>query len=203
MKSKKSSDEKKITAVFIHETAVIDDNVIIGPGTKIWHFSHILPNSNIGERCNVGQNVVIGPDVTVGNRCKIQNNVSIFKGVTLEDGVFCGPSMVFTNIYNPRAEIRKMDQVRPTLVKKGATIGANATIVCGVTLGCYSFIGAGAVVTRDVPDHALVFGNPAKHAGWVCACGGKLNETLVCRECSRTYQRFDNGLSVVQSPPSS
>jgi UDP-2-acetamido-3-amino-2,3-dideoxy-glucuronate N-acetyltransferase len=198
-----SKNEKKSPAAFIHETAVIDDNVIIGKGTKIWHFSHVLSNSNIGEKCNVGQNVMIGPDVTIGSQCKIQNNVSVYKGVTLEDGVFCGPSMVFTNIYNPRAEIRKMDQVRPTIVKKGTTIGANATIVCGVTLGCYSFIGAGAVVTRDVPDHALVFGNPAKHVGWVCTCGERLNDTLACRECGRIYQRLDDGLSAIQKTPGS
>ena len=146
----------KAQGVFIHPSAAIDDNVSIGSGTKIWHFSHVLSDSKIGERCNIGQNVVIGPDVTIGKGCKIQNNVSVFKGVTLEAGVFCGPSMVFTNIYNPRAEIRKMDQVKPTLVKKGATIGANATIVCGTTLGSYCFIGAGALVNKNVLDHALV-----------------------------------------------
>jgi UDP-2-acetamido-3-amino-2,3-dideoxy-glucuronate N-acetyltransferase len=151
--------------VFIHPMAVIDDNVTIGRGSKIWHFSHVLSDSKIGEQCNIGQNVVIGPEVSIGGKCKIQNNVSVFKGVTLEDGVFCGPSMVFTNIYNPRAEIRKMDQVRPTLVKKGATIGANATIVCGTILGRYCFIGAGAVVNKNIPDHALVVGNPAKQIG--------------------------------------
>ena len=131
----------------IHPTAVIDENVSIGDGTKIWHFSHVISGSKIGDQCNIGQNVVIGPEVTIGNSCKIQNNVSVYKGVTLEDGVFCGPSMVFTNVYNPRAELRKMDQVRPTLVKKGSTIGANATVVCGTSLGRYSFVGAGAVVT--------------------------------------------------------
>lgn len=147
---------------FAHESAYIDEGTTIGGGTKIWHFSHILFGSNIGENCNIGQNVAIGPDVAIGKGCKIQNNVSVYKGVTLEDGIFCGPSMVFTNIYNPRAEIRKMDQVRPTLVKKGATLGANCTIVCGVTIGRYAFIGAGAVVTKDVPDHVLVVGNAAK-----------------------------------------
>jgi UDP-2-acetamido-3-amino-2,3-dideoxy-glucuronate N-acetyltransferase len=138
--------------------------------------------------------VVIGPDVTIGKQCKIQNNVSVYKGVTLEDGVFCGPSMVFTNIYNPRAEIRKMDQVRPTLVKKGTTIGANATIVCGVTLGRYSFIGAGAVVTKDVPAHALMVGNPARQIGWVCECGEKLDEKLKCTVCEKVYQKDEKGL---------
>jgi UDP-2-acetamido-3-amino-2,3-dideoxy-glucuronate N-acetyltransferase len=180
--------------VFIHPTAVIDDSVTIGRGSKIWHFSHVLSESKIGERCNIGQNVVIGPDVTIGKGCKIQNNVSVFKGVTLEDGVFCGPSMVFTNIYNPRAEIRKMDQVRPTLVKKGATIGANATIVCGTTLGKYCFIGAGAVVNRNIPDHALVVGNPAKQIGWACSCGERLSDDLECLACGKQFQKKTSGL---------
>jgi len=181
--------------IFIHTTAEIDKNVTIGENTKIWHFSHILSGSRIGENCNIGQNVVIGPDVTIGNDCKIQNNVSVYKGVTLEDGVFCSPSMVFTNVYNPRAEIRKMDEARPTLVKKGATIGANATIVCGVTLGRYSFIGAGAVVTKDVPDHALVVGNPGKQIGWVCECGEKLDDKLTCTACGKAYQEDEKGLN--------
>ena len=138
--------------------------------------------------------MVIGPDVTIGNGCKIQNNVSVYKGVTLEDGVFCGPSMVFTNIYNPRAEIVKMDQVRPTLVKKGATIGANATIVCGTTLGRNSFVGAGAVVTRNVPDHALVLGNPAKQIGWMCTCGDRLSDDLECLTCGNRYIKMADGI---------
>ena len=171
--------------VFIHPTAIVDDDVEICKGTKIWHFSHILSGTKIGENCNIGQNVVIGPNVAIGNKCKIQNNVSVYKGVTLEDGVFCGPSMVFTNIYNPRAEISKMDQVRPTLVKKGATLGANCTIVCGHTIGSYAFIGAGAVVTKDVPGHALMAGNPARRIGWMCECGGKLDANMSCKECGR------------------
>ena len=179
---------------FVHETAVIDPGAVVGAGTKIWHFSHVLPGSKIGERCNIGQNVVIGPDVTIGSKCKIQNNVSVYKGVTLEDGVFCGPSMVFTNIYNPRAEIAKMDQVRPTLAKKGATIGANATILCGTTLGRYSFVGAGAVVTHNVPDHALVLGNPAKQIGWMCICGERLSDDLECLICGNTFQQSFEGL---------
>jgi UDP-2-acetamido-3-amino-2,3-dideoxy-glucuronate N-acetyltransferase len=154
----------------------------------------VLTGSKVGERCNIGQNVVIGPDVAIGKNCKIQNNVSVYKGVTLEDGVFCGPSMVFTNIYNPRAEISKMDQVRPTLVKKGATIGANATIVCGTTLGCYSFVGAGAVVTRNVSDHALALGNPAKQIGWMCSCGERLSDDLECAFCGNTYLKSSQGL---------
>jgi len=182
--------------VFIHPTAIIDDNVTIGKGTKIWHFSHVLSGSKIGENCNIGQNVVIGPDVTIGNKCKVQNNVSIYKGVTLEDGVFCGPSMVFTNIYNPRAEISKMDQVRLTVVKKGATLGANCTIICGHTIGRYAFIGAGAVVTKDVPDHSLMVGNPAKQIGLLCECGEKLDVNLKCPTCSGVYQRAIDGIII-------
>jgi UDP-2-acetamido-3-amino-2,3-dideoxy-glucuronate N-acetyltransferase len=184
---------------FAHHSAEIDENVTIGTGTKIWHFSHILSGSNIGENCNIGQNVAIGPDVAIGKGCKIQNNVSVYKGVTLEDGIFCGPSMVFTNIYNPRAEIRKMDQVRPTLVNRGATLGANATIVCGVTIGRYAFIGAGAVVTKDVPDHALMVGNPATQIGWVCECGERLTEEMECAVCGKSYQKSETGLKEVSS----
>lgn len=186
---------------FVHESAYIDERCTIGGGTKIWHFSHILSGSSIGERCNIGQNVVVGPDVTIGRNCKIQNNVSVYKGVILEDGVFCGPSMVFTNIYNPRAEIRKMDQVRPTLVRKGTTIGANATIICGTTLGRYSFVGAGAVVIKNVPDYALMVGNPAKQVGWICRCGVKLElneKRYVCNGCGNIYQLSENKLSVIK-----
>src|SRR5664280_1790858 len=182
--------------VFIHPTAIVDDKVKIGKDTKIWHFSHVLDGSKIGENCNIGQNVVIGPDAVIGNKCKIQNNVSVYKGVTLEDGVFCGPSMVFTNIYNPRAEIGKMDQVRPTLIKKGATLGANCTIVCGHTIGSYAFIGAGAVVTKDVCDHALMVGNPARQIGWACLCGEKLTDNLQCPSCKKQYKKMDDGLSI-------
>ncbi len=179
---------------FVHDTAVVDAGVVIGAGSKIWHFSHVLAGSRIGERCNIGQNVVVGPDVSIGTGCKIQNNVSVYKGVTLEDGVFCGPSMVFTNIYNPRAEIPKMDQVRATLVKKGATIGANATVVCGTTLGRYSFVGAGAVVNRNVPDHALAIGNPAKQIGWMCECGERLSDDFECTACGKRYRKCTEGL---------
>ncbi len=182
---------------FAHPTAVLDANVTIGRGAKIWHFSHILSGSVVGEGCNIGQNVVIGPDVALGSRCKIQNNVSVYKGVTLENGVFCGPSMVFTNILNPRAEIAKMDQVRPTLVRRGATLGANCTIVCGHTIGAYAFVGAGAVVTRDVPDHALVAGNPARRIGWACVCGERLDAGLSCGACGRTFEpRRGGGLTL-------
>jgi UDP-2-acetamido-3-amino-2,3-dideoxy-glucuronate N-acetyltransferase len=190
--------KKPTTDFFAHETALIDDGVTIGEGCKIWHFSHILPNTNIGENCNIGQNVVIGPDVAIGKGCKIQNNVSVYKGVTLEDGVFCGPSMVFTNIYNPRAEIRKMDQVRPTLVKHGATLGANCTIVCGTTIGRYAFIGAGAVVTHNAPDHALMVGNPARQIGYVCECGERLTDDFDCMVCGKTYAKTENGLKFRQ-----
>jgi UDP-2-acetamido-3-amino-2,3-dideoxy-glucuronate N-acetyltransferase len=171
----------------VHPTAVIDEDVTIGTGTKIWHFSHILSGSRIGEQCNIGQNVVIGPEVSVGSGCKIQNNVSIYKGVTLEEEVFCGPSMVFTNVFNPRAAIRRMSEVRPTLVKKGATIGANATIVCDVVIGSHAFVGAGSVVTKNVKDFALVVGNPAQQIGWMCQCGVKLDDKLVCEACAKQY----------------
>lgn len=173
---------------FVHETAVIDDKVSIGKGTKIWHFSHVLKDSVIGAGCNIGQNVVIGPDVHIGNGCKIQNNVSVYKGVTLEEDVFCGPSMVFTNVFNPRAFVKRMDEVRPTLVKKGASLGANCTLVCGVTIGEYALVGAGAVVTKDVPAYALVVGNPAKQTGWMCECGEKLDERFACCGCKKTFK---------------
>ena len=169
--------------VYVHPTAVVDSGVAIGQGTKIWHFSHILKGSEIGDQCNIGQNVVIGPGVKIGKGCKIQNNVSVYEGVTLEDYVFVGPSAVFTNVYNPRAEIPRMDELKTTLVKRGATIGANATIVCGVTIGEYAFVGAGAVVTKDVPDYALVVGNPARQIGWICKCGHKLAQGQQCNRC--------------------
>lgn len=172
-----------------HETACIDAEVTIGAGTRIWHFSHVMRGSVIGRSCNIGQNVVIGPDAVIGDGCKIQNNVSVYKGVTLEDDVFCGPSMVFTNVFNPRAHIRRMDEARPTLIKKGASLGANSTVVCGVTVGRYAFVGAGAVVTRDVPDHALVYGNPARRHGWVCQCGEKLTAGLACPVCGLRYRQ--------------
>jgi UDP-2-acetamido-3-amino-2,3-dideoxy-glucuronate N-acetyltransferase len=183
---------------FVHETAVIDQPADIGSGTKIWHFSHILKNCRIGGQSNIGQNVVIGPNVNIGRGCRIQNNVSVYQGVTLEDDVFCGPSMVFTNVFNPRANIPRMDELRPTLVKKGATIGANATIVCGTTIGRYAFIGAGTVVTKDVPDYALVVGNPSRQIGWMCACGNKLNAQLQCESCDQYFQETDKGLISVE-----
>lgn len=194
MKSRKSD-------YFIHPTSIIEDNVKIGKGTKIWLFSHVLPNCKIGENCNIGQNVMIGPDVKIGNRCKIQNNVSVYPGVTLEDEVFCGPSCVFTNVINPRAFIERKDEFKPTLVKKGASIGANATIVCGHTIGRYALIGAGAVVTKDVPDYALMVGVPAKQIGWVCRCGTTLKESkqiLICPYCSNAYQERKSKLTPIK-----
>jgi UDP-2-acetamido-3-amino-2,3-dideoxy-glucuronate N-acetyltransferase len=173
---------------FLHNSSVIDQGCQIGTGTKIWHFSHILKNTSIGKKANIGQNVVIGPDVTIGNNVKIQNNVSVYPGVTLEDDVFCGPSCVFTNIINPRSSIPRKHEILHTLVRKGATIGANSTIICGITIGKHSFIGAGSVVTQNVQDNALVFGNPAKFQGWVCDCGYKLDENHKCGECKKTIE---------------
>ena len=180
--------------VFVHETAIIDSGAKIGAGTHIWHWTHVCSSAVIGQKCNIGQNVFIADQVTIGNGCKIQNNVSLYNGVILEDDVFCGPSMVFTNIYNPRAKIRKMDQIRPTLVKQGATLGANCTIVCGNAIGRYAFIGAGSVVTKNILDHAMVVGNPAKQTGWVCVCGERLTRGLQCHSCGKNYQRMERGL---------
>jgi UDP-2-acetamido-3-amino-2,3-dideoxy-glucuronate N-acetyltransferase len=187
---------------FVHESAFIDDNVEIGEGTTIWHVSHVLKNSRIGKNCRIGQNVVIGPDVSIGNGVKIQNNVSVYEGVTLEDDVFCGPSMVFTNVFNPRSQIRRMDELRPTLVRQGATLGANCTIVCGVTIGKYALIGAGAVVVQDVPDFALVVGNPARIIGWMCVCGNRIDfegrdGSGACRVCPQTYKKTGQEVSLV------
>jgi len=179
---------KPYAGVTIHETAYVDGGVEIGEGTKIWHFSHILPNVRLGRRVIVGQNVVIGPDVAVGDGCKIQNNVSIYKGVTLEDGVSCGPSSVFTNVNIPRSKIGCMDEIRPTLVRRGATIGANATIVCGHIIGEYAFVGAGAVVASDVPPFALMAGVPARRIGWMSHAGHKLGPDLVCPATGRRYR---------------
>ena len=183
---------------FLHESSYVDDGVKIGAKTRIWHFSHILRDSTIGERCNIGQNVVIGPKVAVGNGCKIQNNVSIYEGVILEDHVFCGPSMVFTNVHNPRAHVVRKHEYRPTYVREGASIGANATIICGNELGKYCFIGAGAVVTKPVPAYALMVGNPARRVGWVCACGEKLPAGLICDSCNAQYTESNGVLSEAQ-----
>ncbi len=179
--------------VLVHESAYVDDPVEIGPGTRIWHFVHVLKGCRIGAKCSIGQNVMIGPDVTIGDTCKIQNNVSLYAGVELEDGVFCGPSCVFTNVNNPRAEIERKSEFRKTLVRRGATIGANATIVCGHTLGAYSFIAAGAVVTGDVPDFALMAGVPARRIGWMSKAGGRLGPDLVCPLDGTRYRETPDG----------
>jgi UDP-2-acetamido-3-amino-2,3-dideoxy-glucuronate N-acetyltransferase len=163
-----------MAAFFAHESSYVDAGAIVGDDTKIWHFTHVMSGARIGRECTIGQNVVVSPDVVVGDHCKIQNNVSLYTGVVLEDDVFCGPSMVFTNVVNPRSRVSRKHEFRQTLVRRGASIGANATIVCGHTIGRHAFVGAGAVVTRNVPDHALVVGNPARIAGWVCECGVKL-----------------------------
>ena len=188
---------EKVSDYFAHESAVIDQPCQIGAGTKIWHFSHVMRDCRIGARCNFGQNVVISPGCTVGDGVKIQNNVTVYTGVTLEDDVFCGPSMVFTNVINPRSFIERKHEFRSTLVRKGASIGANATIVCGVTLGRYCVVGAGAVVTRDVPDYAVVYGNPARVRSWVCWCGVGLEfgpgeaavHEAACAACGRRFRR--------------
>jgi len=180
-------------AYFVHASSCIDEPVMIGAGTKIWHFCHVMKNSRIGDRCNIGQNVVISPDVVIGSNVKIQNNVSVYTGCILEDDVFCGPSMVFTNVTNPRSHVVRRDEYKTTLVKRGASLGANSTVVCGTTIGRYAFVGAGSVVTRDVPDYALVYGNPARLRGWICACGIKLDfgarDSAVCTACGAGYTK--------------
>ncbi len=188
---------------FVHSSAHVDAGVQIGFDTKIWHFSHVLRNSRIGNRCIIGQNVAIGPDAIIGDGCKIQNNVSVYKGVTLEDDVFCGPSCVFTNVYNPRAFVERKNSFLHILVKKGATIGANATIVCGVTIGRYALVGAGAVVKKDVPDYAIVVGVPACQKGWACKCGVPLrlrtpNAQIACSECGSQYCITKDNLIIVE-----
>jgi UDP-2-acetamido-3-amino-2,3-dideoxy-glucuronate N-acetyltransferase len=192
-------------AYFVHPSSYVDEPTRIGQETQIWHFSHVMKQCQIGEHCRIGQNVVIGPEVVIGNNVKIQNNVSVYSGVTLEDDVFCGPSMVFTNVHTPRSAIPRntANDFKKTLVKKGASIGANATIVCGVTIGQYAFIGAGAVVTKDVPDYALVYGNPAKQHGWACYCGARLDKSTTpqttCQACQRGYRQTKAGLEPLDS----
>ena len=178
---------------YIHESSYVDGGASIGSGTKVWHFCHIMGDTQVGRNCTIGQNVFIGSGVVLGNNLKIQNNVSIYSGVICEDDVFLGPSMVFTNVINPRAFIERKDEFKTTLVKKGATIGANATIICGNTIGNYALIGAGAVITADVPDYALMLGNPARLHGWVCRCGVKLkftNDQATCKACNLGYKKL-------------
>ena len=182
-------DVDRVASAFsVHPSAEIDQDVHIGAGTRIWHFCHIMKGARIGRACRLGHNVFVGPGVEIGDGCKIQNNVSIYEGVKLEDDVFCGPSMVFTNVATPRSEVPRKHDLSSTLVRKGATIGANATILCGLTLGEYCFIGAGAVVTKDVRPHSLIVGNPGRHIGWMCACGERLAVELACTRCGITYR---------------
>jgi UDP-2-acetamido-3-amino-2,3-dideoxy-glucuronate N-acetyltransferase len=185
---------------FIHESAYVDDGARIGSGTKIWHFCHVMPGAVIGERCSLGQNVVVMNGTRMGNNCKIQNNVSIYEGVELEDDVFCGPSMVFTNVLNPRSHVSRKHEYLRTVVKRGSSIGANATVVCGVTLGEYSFVAAGAVITRDVLPYALMVGVPARRAGWMCQCGERLPDSGVgrCAACGTMYERRGEGIDQVR-----
>ncbi len=196
--------KRHASSLFIHPTSTIDDPCQIGEGTKVWHYSHIMSGARIGRNCTVGQNVLVASDVTIGDNVKIQNNVSVYMGVVLEDDVFCGPSVVFTNVRNPRSAIPRKDQFQPTRVKRGATLGANCTVVCGHEIGRYAFVGAGAVVVMDIPDYALVVGNPAKIVGWVCECGYKLSlkgKAGHCSACDRTYLRNRNGLAPAKSAP--
>jgi len=181
---------------FVHESSYVDDGAVIGKGTKIWHFSHIMPGAVIGERCNLGQNVVVMGGTRIGNNVKIQNNVSIYEGVVLEDDVFCGPSCVFTNVVNPRSHVARKTEYRPTIIRRGATIGANSTVVCGAILGEYSFVGAGAVVRGDVPAYALIVGVPGRRVGWMCKCGVRLPDSGegTCKACGETYRSHGNSI---------
>ena len=191
---------------FMHESSYVDDGASVGKDSKIWHFCHVLPGARIGERCNLGQNVVVMGGTRVGNNVKIQNNVSIYEGVTLEDDVFCGPSCVFTNVLNPRSHVSRKNEYLPTLVRRGASIGANATIVCGTTIGEYAFIGAGAVVAKDVPAYALMVGVPARRVGWMCQCGERLafaNHQAVCTRCGSKYREKGSDVLIPISTGSS
>ncbi len=188
---------------FVHESSYVDDGAVIGTGTKIWHFCHVMAGAVIGERCSLGQNVVVMPGTRMGNNVKIQNNVSIYEGVQLEDDVFCGPSCVFTNVINPRSHVSRRGEYRSTLVGRGASIGANATIVCGATLGEYAFIGAGAVVTGAVPAYALMVGVPARRIGWMCQCGERLALVAghaTCKACGTSYQEDGTRLRPIAPP---
>ena len=198
--------QQSVTDYFVHESSYVDDGAQVGSGTRIWHFCHVMSTARIGRGCNLGQNVFVAGDVTLGDNVKIQNNVSLYTGVTVEDDVFLGPSMVCTNVVNPRSHVSRRDEYRPTLFRRGSSVGANATIVCGVTIGQYAFIGAGAVVTRDVPDFALVHGNPARIRGWMCQCGEKLprltaadaDEADECQVCGAAYVKRGSVVSISQ-----
>ncbi len=192
-----------MTDYFAHESSFVDDGAKVGAGTKIWHFCHVMPGAEIGENCSLGQNVVVMPGTKIGNNVKIQNNVSIYQGVILEDDVFCGPSCVFTNVSTPRSHVSRRGEYETTLVKRGAAIGANATVVCGMTLGEYAFIGAGAVVTSDVPAYALMVGVPARRVGWMCNCGERLhlsNGGGKCERCGLAYRESSGRLEPIASP---
>ena len=192
-----------MAGTFVHPSSFVDDGAVIGAGTKVWHFCHVMPGAVIGERCSLGQNVVVMPGTRIGNNVKIQNNVSIYEGVELEDDVFCGPSCVFTNVLNPRSHVSRKTEYRKTLVRRGASIGANATIVCGVTLGEYAFVGAGAVVTADVPAFALMVGVPARRVGWMCQCGERLRiagGTGRCERCGAAYEESGGTLRLTAAP---
>jgi len=192
-----------MTDIFVHPSSYVDDGAQVGAGCRIWHFCHLMSGAVVGERCNLGQNVVVMSGARLGNNVKVQNNVSIYEGVTLEDDVFCGPSCVFTNVSNPRSHVPRRHEFKPTLVKRGASIGANATIVCGITLGEYAFIGAGAVVTSDVPAFALMVGVPARRVGWMCQCGERLrvrDGAAQCQLCGATYREEQGGLSMIDPP---
>ena len=189
---------------FVHESSYVDEGAAIGAGTKIWHFCHVMPGAVIGQRCNLGQNVVVMPGARLGDNVKVQNNVSIYEGVVLEDDVFCGPSCVFTNVVNPRSHVSRKSEYQRTLVRRGASIGANATILCGITLGAYSFIGAGAVVRSDVPDFALMVGVPARRGGWMCRCGVRLqlrDGRATCAACGASYREREALLHLIDPPP--
>ena len=185
---------------FVHESSYVDEGAVVGKDTKIWHFCHVMPGAVIGEQCTLGQNVVVMPNGRVGDRVKIQNNVSVYEGVILEDDVFCGPSCVFTNVLTPRSHVSRRDEFQETRVRKGCSLGANATVVCGVTLGAYAFVGAGAVVTSDVPDYALMLGVPARRVGWMCQCGDRLHVLdgrARCDRCGQAYEETRGGLSMI------
>jgi UDP-2-acetamido-3-amino-2,3-dideoxy-glucuronate N-acetyltransferase len=189
-------DEEPVN-YFVHESSYVDAGSMIGDGTRIWHFSHVMEDCRIGSNCNIGQNVVMSPRVVIGHNVRIQNNVSVYTGVTLEDDVFCGPSVVFTNVINPRSHISRKHEYRETLVRRGASLGANSTLICGVTVGRWAFVGAGTVVTRDVPDYALVYGNPGRQHGWVCSCGSRLEANspqMACESCGAHYRLTRAGL---------
>jgi UDP-2-acetamido-3-amino-2,3-dideoxy-glucuronate N-acetyltransferase len=193
-------EDPRFPGALIHESAYVDEGAQIGPGCKVWHFVHVLKGVRIGANCVLGQNVMVGPNVTVGNGCSIQNNVALYDGVELEDGVFCGPSCVFTNVVNPRAFLNRKSEFRRTLVRTGTTIGANATIVCGHTLGAYAFVAAGAVIAKDVPDFALMAGVPARRIGWMSRAGVRLGPDLVCGETSTRYRETSDGFLEEMQP---